>query len=202
LPTPWQVQFEIARKGAFPELTRMREEGLIKGWGIGVNTPEPIMRLLEVADPDVCLLASQYSLIDHKNALNQVFPAARAKNVSFVIGSSLNAGFLSGSPRYNYGKESYEIPAAFIEKRRRLLEVAASHGVDLRTAALQFSAAPDVASALVVGCRTEQQILADYTSMQTKIPAEFWADLKAQNLIEQNAPVPQMAPVGVSREGV
>ena len=29
------------------------------------------MRLLEVADPDVCLLASQYSLIDHKNALNQ-----------------------------------------------------------------------------------------------------------------------------------
>ena len=114
LPTPWPEQFEIARKGAFPELTRMREEGLIKGWGIGVNTPEPIMRLLEVADPDVCLLASQYSLIDHKNALNQVFPAARAKNVSFVIGSSLNAGFISGSPRYNYGKESYKIPAAFI----------------------------------------------------------------------------------------
>ena len=31
---------------------------------------------------------------------------------------------------------------------------------------------------------------ADYTSMQTKIPAEFWADHKAHNLIEQNAPVP------------
>jgi len=114
-----------------------------------------------------------------------------------VIGSSLNAGFLSGSPRYNYGKQSYEIPAAFIEKRRKLRDVAANHGVDLRTAALQFSAAPDVASALVVGCKSEQQILADYTSMQTKIPAEFWADLKAQNLIEQNAPVSQMAPAGV-----
>src|SRR2546430_8190298 len=130
LPTPWQEQFEIAQKGAFPELTRMREEGLIKGWGIGVNTPEPIMRLLEVADPDVCLLASQYSLIDHKNALDQVFPAARAKNVSFVIGSALNAGFISGSPRYNYGKQSYEIPPAFIEKRRKLREVAGTHGVD------------------------------------------------------------------------
>jgi D-threo-aldose 1-dehydrogenase len=190
LPTPWQEQFEIARKGAFPELTRMREEGLIKGWGIGVNTPEPIMRLLEVADPDVCLLASQYSLIDHKNALDQVFPAARAKNVSFVVGSSLNAGFISGSPRYNYGKESYKIPPAFLEKRKRLREVAGNHGVDLRTAALQFSAAPDIAAALVVGASSEQQILADYTSMQTRIPAEFWAELKAQNLIEQNAPVP------------
>jgi len=42
----------------------------------------------------------------------------------------------------------------------------------------------------VVGVSRERQILEDYTSMQTKIPAEFWADLKSQNLIEQNAPIP------------
>jgi len=190
LPTSWQEQFDIAAKGAFPELTRMREEGLIKGWGIGVNTPEPILRVLSEADPDVCLMASQYSLIDHKNALNQLFPAVRRKNASLVVGSSLNAGFISGSPRYNYGKDSYKIPAEFLEKRKKLREVAANHGVDLRTAALQFSASPDVAAALVVGASTEQQILADYTSMQTRIPAEFWAELKAQKLIEQNAPTP------------
>jgi D-threo-aldose 1-dehydrogenase len=190
LPTSWQQQFDIAVKGAFPELTRMREEGLIKGWGIGVNTPEPILRVLSEADPDVCLMASQYSLIDHKNALNQLFPAVRKKNASLVVGSSLNAGFLSGSPRYNYGKESYKIPTEFLEKRKRLREVAANHGVDLRTAALQFSASPDVAAALVVGASSEQQILADYTSMQTRIPAEFWAELKAEKLLEQNAPTP------------
>jgi D-threo-aldose 1-dehydrogenase len=190
LPTSWQEHFDIAAKGAFPELTRMREEGLIKGWGIGVNTPEPILRVLREADPDVCLMASQYSLIDHKNALNELFPAVRSKNASFVVGSSLNAGFLSGSPRYNYGKESFRISPEFLEKRKRLREVASNHGVDLRTAALQFSASPDVASALVVGASSEQQILADYTSMQTKIPVNFWAELKAQKLIEQNAPTP------------
>jgi D-threo-aldose 1-dehydrogenase len=190
LPTSWQEQFDIALKGAFPELTRMREEGLIKGWGIGVNTPEPILRVLSKADPDVCLMASQYSLIDHKNALDQLFPAVRRKNASLVVGSSLNAGFISGSARYNYGKDSYKIPPAFLGKRKRLREVAANHGVDLRTAALQFSAEPDVAAALIVGASSEQQILADYTSMQTRIPAEFWADLKAEKLIEQNAPTP------------
>jgi D-threo-aldose 1-dehydrogenase len=190
LPTSWQEQFDIAAKGAFPELTRMREEGLIKGWGIGVNTPEPILRVLSEADPDVCLLASQYSLIDHKNALNQIFPAVRRKNASLVVGSSLNAGFISGSPRYNYGKDSYKIPTQFLERRKQLRAVAANHGVDLRTAALQFSASPDVAAGLVVGASSEQQILADYTSMQTRIPAEFWAELKAKQLIEQNAATP------------
>jgi D-threo-aldose 1-dehydrogenase len=110
LPTPWQEQFAIALKGAFPVLSRMREEGIIKGWGIGVNTPEPILRVMQESAPDICLLASQYSLIDHANALNNVFPVARQRNVKFVIGSSLNAGFVSGSPRYNYGKTSWNIP--------------------------------------------------------------------------------------------
>jgi D-threo-aldose 1-dehydrogenase len=193
LPTNWEEQFKIATRGAFPELTRMREEGLIKGWGLGVNSPEPILLALEVADPDVCLCARQYSLIDHKNALNQVFPAVRKKNVSLVIGSALNAGFISGSARYNYGLESFKIPSAVIEKRKKLREVTSEHGVDLRTAALQFSASPDVVSAIIVGVGREQQIVEDCTSMHTKIPAEFWTDLKQRGLIEQNAPTPSIA---------
>ena len=190
LPTPWQQQFEIALKGAFPALSRMKAEGIIKGWGIGVNTPEPILRVMQEADPDVCLLASQYSLIDHANALNSVFPVARQRNVNFVIGSSLNAGFISGSPRYNYGKNSWDVPRKYLEKREKLRAVAAQYGVDLRTAALHFSAAPDVAAALIVGARSEEQVLADVTSMQATIPPDFWAELKRQKLIEQNAPTP------------
>jgi D-threo-aldose 1-dehydrogenase len=190
LPTSWKEQFEIALEGAFPALSRMREEGIIKSWGVGVNTPDPILRVMQESDPDVCLLASQYSLINHANALNNVFPVARLRNVKFVIGSSLNAGFISGSPRYNYGKTSWSIPRQYIEKRERLRAVAAQFGTDLRTAALQFSAAPDVAAALIVGAHTEAQVLANVSSMQATIPPEFWAELKRQKLIEQNAPTP------------
>jgi D-threo-aldose 1-dehydrogenase len=190
LPTPWQQQFEIALKGAFPALDRMKAEGIIRGWGIGVNTPEPILRVMREADPDVCLLASQYSLIDHANALDNIFPVARQRNVKFVIGSSLNAGFISGSPRYNYGKNSWDISRKYIDKRAKLRAVADQYGVDLRTAALHFSATPDVAAALIVGARSEAQVLANVTSMQARIPPEFWVELKRQGLIAQNAPTP------------
>src|SRR5450759_2051295 len=171
-----------------------RDEGIIRAWGIGVNTPQPILKAINDADPDVCLCARQYSLIDHANAVNEVFPAVREKNVSLVIGSSLNAGFISGSSRYNYGKENFRIPAVVIEKREKLRAVAARYGVDLRTAALQFSAAPDVAVALVVGARSDLQIQEDYNSLQTKIPSEFWAELRQLGLIEANASLPA-APV-------
>lgn len=189
-PNGWEEQYEIARKGAFPALSKMRDEGIIQAWGIGVNTPQPILKVIKDADPDVCLCARQYSLIDHANAVNELFPAVREKNVALVIGSSLNAGFISGSPRYNYGKENFLIPPVVIEKRDKLRAVAGRHGVDLRTAALQFSAAASEAVALVVGARSQQQISEDYNSMQSKIPPDFWAELKQQKLIDANAALP------------
>lgn len=189
-PNGWEEQYEIARKGAFPALSKMRDEGIIRAWGVGVNTPYAILKVIEDADPDVCLCARQYSLVDHANALNQVFPAVRARNVSLVMGSSLNAGFLCGSPRYNYGAENFKIPPEVIDKRERLRAVALRHGVELRTAALQFSAAASEAVALVVGAGSEQQIRQDWHSMQAKIPADFWAELRKERLIEENAPTP------------
>lgn len=70
----WLSQFEIARTGAFRALTRLREEGVIKGWGLGVNRVEPIELMLELEEtkPDVSLLAGRYTLLDHKHSLQRV----------------------------------------------------------------------------------------------------------------------------------
>jgi D-threo-aldose 1-dehydrogenase len=190
LPRPWTELFEVALKGAFPALSKMRDEGVIRGWGVGVNSPEPILRVIRESDPDVCLLARQYSLIDHQNALENVFPVAREHGVGFVVGSSLNAGFIAGSPRFNYGDRRWDIPPEAIARRDKLRRVAEQFGVDLRTAALQFSSAPDVALALIVGAHTAGQALANATSMKSVVPPAFWDELKRQGLIAADAPVP------------
>lgn len=48
-----------------------------------------------------------------------------------------------------------------------------------------------MAVALVVGANSEKQVLEDYNSMQTKVPAEFWQDLRKEELIERDAAVPK-----------
>jgi D-threo-aldose 1-dehydrogenase len=63
----------------------------------------------------------------------------------------------------------------------------------LRTAALQFSAAADVAVELLVGARSDRQILEDWNSLQARIPADFWSELREQRLIEPGAAVPASA---------
>ena len=183
----WTEYFDIAAKGAIPELTKMREEGLIKGWGFGVNTIEPILKTLEISEPDIFLSATQYSLMYHEDALERLFPACEKHGVSLVTGAPLNAGFLAGLDRYNYGGT---IPEGFKEKRERMNKVAREHGTDLRTAALQFTTAPKVVAATIPGARSAKQVEENAASMKAKIPAEFWEALKKEKLIAAGAPVP------------
>ncbi len=182
----WTEQFEIAKNGAFPELTKMREEGLIKAWGMGVNTPEPILRCMEVADPDVMLVAIQYSLVDHKNALNEVFPEMEKRGIPAIIGGPFNSGFLAHKERFNYGDN---IPADMLEKRTKIEAIVKKYPVDLATVALQFCAAHPVVGSVIPGASTAEQAMANARSFETKVPADLWKALKAAKLIEENAPV-------------
>jgi len=184
----WLKYFEIAQKGAMPELIKMREEGVIKAWGFGVNTVEPILKAIEVSDPDIFLSACQYSLIHHEDDLNRVFPKAAENDISIVVGAPLCAGFLSGKDRYLYGGD---FPAGVKEKLESLQKVADRHKVDLRTAALQFCAAPEVVSGVIPGAHTVQQATENAASFGVSIPADFWAELKKEKLIADNAAVPK-----------
>src|SRR5215468_873832 len=42
----WLGLFETARKGAFVALSQLRDQGAIKGWGLGVNKVQPVELLL------------------------------------------------------------------------------------------------------------------------------------------------------------
>src|SRR5262249_27487292 len=90
----WLAQFETARKGAFPALTQLREEGFIKGWGLGVNRIEPVELMLGLANakPDGTLLAGRYTLLDHERALQRLMPAAQAKGVDIGVGGPYSSG--------------------------------------------------------------------------------------------------------------
>jgi D-threo-aldose 1-dehydrogenase len=187
LKADWLKHFATAQNGAMKELTKMRQEGLIKGWGLGVNTIEPIVKTLQVADPDIFLSACQYSLIQHEADLSKVFPLVAAKGASIVVGAPLCGGFLAGKNRYLYDGT---FPPGVQDKLAALKQVAANHHVDLRTAALQFAAAPLVVSGVIPGAHTVQQAQENAASFTAQLPAGFWQELKQKKLIAEAAPVP------------
>ncbi len=185
----WEAAYEIARTGAMRELEKMRDEGLIKAWGFGINRPDAAVRAVESDDPtpDIVLLACQYSIIDHDQALERTLPALTKKGTSVVVGTPLNDGFLGGGKRFNFLPD---LPRFAVERRAKLAAIAARHGIDMRTAALQFAAAHPLVSAIIPGSRVPGQIASNAQSMKVAIPGDFWAEAKRERLIAEHAPVP------------
>ncbi|WP_035916767.1 aldo/keto reductase [Flavimarina sp. Hel_I_48] len=186
----WLDQFEVAKNGAMPELAKMKEEGLIKGWGLGTNTIDPLVKTLEETEhkPDLFLSAIQYSLIDHKDSIDRLFPAVEKHDVGLIVAAPFNAGLLSGQKRYNYGGE---MPKDKVERVNKIKDIAQKHDVDLVNASMQFSYAPDVVNTVLVGASKPEQIQQNVKSFDVKIPSEFWNDLKKEGLIDERAEEPR-----------
>ncbi|MDY3316216.1 aldo/keto reductase [Riemerella anatipestifer] len=186
----YQNYFEEAKKGAIPELAKMKEEGIIKGWGFGINQPDAVLEALNFSQPDICLMATQYSLLDHKQALNETFPTLQKNKVKIILGSPLNCGYLAGNETWNYSPNP--APKEIAEKRKQLQAVAAKYGVDLRTVALQFAMAHPAVVSVLTGCRNAEQIHKNFISLHGNeiIHKAFWSELKTLGLIEKNAPTP------------
>ncbi|WP_217622312.1 aldo/keto reductase [Paenibacillus agri] len=184
----WLAQFEIARTGAFRVLTRLREEGVIKSWGLGVNRVEPIEIALELeeAQPDVCLLAGRYTLLDHERALQRVMNDAAKKNVNIIVGGPYSSGILAGGTHFEYQEASPEI----ISKVERIKNIARRHQISIKAAALQFSLAHPAVAAVIPGASRPERIAEDQAALNEVIPNAFWRELREQKLVTHDAPLP------------
>ncbi len=184
----WLAQFESARTGAMVALSRLRDEGVIKGWGLGVNRVEPIELTLALADvqPDGMLLAGRYTLLDHATALQRLMPAAQAQGVDIIIGGPYSSGILAGGSHFEYAAASPEIVA----RVERIKALAARHDVPIKAAALQFSLAHPASAAVIPGASKPDRIAEDHAALRAHIPAAFWNELRAEGLVAANAPLP------------
>ncbi|MES2740728.1 MAG: aldo/keto reductase [Pseudomonadota bacterium] len=181
----WREVFQDAMDGAAVALTRLRDEGVIGAWGLGVNRVEPCLLALEQADPDVFLLAGRYSLLD-QSALAELFPLCVERGAHVVVGGPYNSGLIAGGAHYDYEQAAPDKLAA----RATLNRIAARHGVDVRAAALQFCAAHPAVASVIAGTKHPQRVQENAGLMRQTIASDFWHELKREGLLPAAAPTP------------
>jgi D-threo-aldose 1-dehydrogenase len=184
----WISRFEEARTGAFRALERLRGEGVIKAWGLGVNLCEPIETLLDMKEPtpDCSLLAGRYTLLDHSRALQRVMPTMAERGLSIVVGGPYSSGALVGGPNFEYAPAS----AAILEKVSRIASIADRYAISMKAAALHFSLANPAVAAVIPGASRPSRIAEDCAAFRECVPADFWLELRSEGLIHAEAPVP------------
>jgi D-threo-aldose 1-dehydrogenase len=171
------LHWTAARDEALPELTRLREEGLVGAVGVGMNQAEMLHRFVLETEVDCILVAGRYTLLDRR-ADQSLLPACLDRGIAVIVGGVFNGGILadpSENARFDYRPASSSLRGRVLALRA----VCDSFGVPLAAAALQFSLAHAAIVTAVIGVRSPDEVREDFGLLSVDIPVELWGAIDA-----------------------
>jgi D-threo-aldose 1-dehydrogenase len=164
--------YEQALAGAFRALRRLREEGVVRAIGIGMNRTELLVRFAHEADPDTFLVAGRWTVLD-RSAGHELLPLCVERGIDVIAGGVFNSGVLAGGDTFDYAAA----PPDVVARVERLHTVCARHGVPLEAAAVQFPGRHPAVTCVLVGCRSPEEVAEDVRLAQVEIPDALWREL-------------------------
>ena len=159
---------------AYPVLERLRAEGIVKTIGIGITSNEIPTRFINETDIDVVLIALKYTLLD-QSAATELLPTALKKGVSVIAGGVFNSGILTNpkaGATFNYEPASPEVLA----RAQKIEKFFLDRGVSLAQAALQFPMQHPAISAILVGCRSADEVTTNVALYNKEIDSHIWSE--------------------------
>ena len=174
---------------AFPALIELREQGVIKAIGCGMNEWQMPLRFIQRFNLDIILLAGRYTLLDH-SGLSEFLPACVERNVKITVGGPYNSGILARDLSKPVTFDYEQAPDILLDRARKLTAICVAHGVDLKAAALQFVLAHPAVATAIPGVQSVAELEQNIALVQQEIPAGLWSDMRSAGLIPDAAPTP------------
>jgi D-threo-aldose 1-dehydrogenase len=165
-----------ALEGAFPALLELRDQGVVRAIGSGMNQSGMLARFVDRVDLDCVLLAGRYTLLDRGGAA--LLDACAARGVGVIVGGVFNSGILARVE----ADATFEYEPASTAVRARAAELGRAcerHGVPLPAAALDFALRNPAVSAVVVGARRAGEIRDDVAWARSTVPQSLRDELDA-----------------------
>jgi len=174
-------------RGGYYALLSLRDQGVIKAFGAGLNEWQACQWLAERGDFDIFLLAGRYTLLEQE-ALDSFLPLCERRGIGIVLGGPYNSGILATGPRpgawYNYDPA----PAEILDRVAKIQAACERHGVRLIEAALQFPLLHPAVVSVIPGGQSAGEVRGNRAILDKVVPPELWQDLKAEGLLRADAP--------------
>ena len=188
---PWahlEGQMTELMEGGHRALSELRDQGVIAGFGAGVNQFEPVDWMMERGDFDVFLLAGRYTLLDQTGLATM--DRAAERGIGMVIGGAYNSGILATGPSEDAWYQYEKAPREIIERVTRIQAVCERNGVSMLDAAFRFPLLHPATVSVIPGGQAQAETTSNLAAAVAAIPDALWSDLKGEGLIRADAPTP------------
>ena len=184
--------FGQAMDGCCKALDKLRDQGVVKAVGVGMNEWEVCREALKQRDFDCFLLAGRYTLLEQE-ALDGFLPLCVERGAAAVVGGGFNSGILATGAVEGAKCNCAPAPPEIMDRAGKIEAVCSRHDVPLPSAALQFATAHPAIPSFIAGTRTVEQLKQNLDWFSHPIPSEFWSALKSEGLLREDAPTPRAA---------
>jgi len=174
-PDAFDFEYMASAGGAVDALVQIREEGLADAIGVATGDTTLLDRYLDLGIFDVILSHNRFTLVDR--SADELFTRAVEQGVGVLNAAVYGGGILARpreSTKYSYKPASREL----LNTIAAMDVVCTRHGIDLATAALQFSLRDPRIDATVVGITSESRISSLIASAGVHIPEGVWDELE------------------------
>ena len=179
---------ETLMAGGYRALVKLRDQGVIRSFGAGINEWEVAEILARRGDFDLFLLAGRYTLLEQES-LSSFLPLCESRGIGIVLGGPFNSGILATGPIkgawYNYDPA----PEAILDRVAAIQAVCEADGIRLVEAALRFPLLHPSVVSVIPGASSPEEVAGNAHALAKSIPARLWQDLKAKGLLRADAPI-------------
>lgn len=171
--------WEQASTAAVDALIELRDQGVVRAIGAGMNQSAMLTEFVRRCDIDVVMLAGRYTLLD-RSAEADLLPLAQERGVAVVAAGVYNSGLLSRAHVDPASRFDYRTtPEHLVRRASRLAEICRTHGVTLPDAAVQFPLRHPAIASVVIGARNRQQVEQGIERTSVPIPEGMWDEFDA-----------------------
>jgi D-threo-aldose 1-dehydrogenase len=184
------VKYNELMNGGYKALVELRDQGVIKAFGAGVNEWQPCQYLAERGDFDIFLLAGRYTLLEQE-ALETFLPLCQDRGIGIIIGGPYNSGILATGPVPGAYFDYNPAPKEILDRVGQILSVCEAHNVQMLDAAFQFPLSHPSVLSIIPGGQGVNEMASNIAAAKAEIPPALWSELKSRGLMRQDAPVKQ-----------
>lgn len=164
-----------ALQETLPAMAALRDEGVVRWIGVGMNVSAPLARYVAEFDVDVVMVAGRYTLLD-TSAADELLPVAERRDVGVVAAGVFNTGVLA-DPRPDSHYDYRPVPHGVLDRAVLMQQTSAAWGVDLAAAAMRFPLRHPAVDAVVIGARSPDEVHAAARNMRVDVPPGMWGAL-------------------------
>lgn len=168
-------------------LVELRDQGVVRAIGAGMNFAAPLAELVRRADLDIVMIAGRFTLLD-QSALDELLPLAVERGIAVVAAAVYNSGLLSSPSPSAEARFDYErAPEQLVSRAIAIARICTEHGVTLPDAAIAFPLRHPAVASVVVGGRDGAQVDGTLERYNTSIPEALWGELADSGLLAPDA---------------